>query len=70
MDLLTEGIASDATELELLQAVKVQGRLQKVLQGQFTISKRIMMMTTTMGNAHIKMGTARSYGGGWLLRKM
>lgn len=70
LDLLTQGVASDATELELLQAVKVQGRLQKVLQGRFTRGKIIMTMMTTVGNAHIRMERARSYGGGGLLRKM
>lgn len=72
LDLLTEGVASDATELELLQAVKVQGRLQKVLQGRFTRGKimMMMMMMPTVGNAHIRTGRARSYVGGGLLRKM
>lgn len=58
LDLLTEGVASDATELELLQAVKVQGRLQKVLQGRFTRGKimMMMMMMPTVGNAHIRTG--------------
>lgn len=70
LDLLTQGVASDATELQLLQAVEVQGGLQKVLQGRFTRGKIMIMMTTTVGNAHIRMGTARLYGRDGLLRKM
>lgn len=70
LDLLTQGVASDATELQLLQAVEVQGGLQKVLQGRFTRGKIMIMMMTTVGNAHIRMGTARLYGGDGLLRKM